>query len=61
MHRFEGELALQHCCSNPDRRYSGSCEAAVLGRAIFDGIMSETVVLYLLDFKFFKQIRVVSA
>ena len=36
--------------SNPYRRYSGSCEAAVLGRAIFDGIMSETVALYLWDF-----------
>jgi len=47
---LKGELALQHCCSNPDRRYSGSCEAAVLGRAIFDGIMSETVALYLWDF-----------
>jgi len=26
----------------------------VLGRAIFDGIMSETVALYLWDFKLFK-------
>ena len=33
--------------SNPYRRYSGSCEAAVLGRVIFYGLMSGTVAPYL--------------